>query len=97
MPPWLIPLLQQLIPILWGLLGPLITGTVEHVADATGKQLPGVAKVGINYGAGIGLATMMSGDPNTQQMTALAGALGAMIGNRIREAMKKDATKPPKP
>lgn len=89
MPSWAVLLIQQLWPILWGFLAPLITSAAETIANQTGHDLPGPAKVGINYAAGMGLATYMSQDTAGMQFAAMGGALGAMIGNRIREALAK--------
>ena len=95
MPAWATLLIQQLWPILWGFLAPVITGAAEAIATKTGHDLPGPAKVGINYGAGMSLATYMSTDTSSLQMAAVGGALGAMIGNRIREAIAKGKVAPP--
>lgn len=97
MPSWAVVLIQQLWPVLWGFLGPLLTGAAEQIATKTGNTLPGPAKVALNYGSGITLATYMSNDTASLQVAALGGMLGAMIGNRLREAMKKNKVLPPDP
>lgn len=73
-------LISQLLPFVLSTLAPLITALVERLTKATGNKLPDPTKPVINVGAGAGLATLVGGNP-------LAGVVGAMVGNRVREAL----------
>jgi hypothetical protein len=88
MPTWLIPLLTQLTPLLVSMLAPILTSLAESLTAYAGQTLPNPAKPVINGAAGVGLATMVGGNP-------VVGVVGAMLGNRVREAMKAKPIMPP--
>jgi hypothetical protein len=71
-------LLGPLLPILLSALAPVITAGVKQ---AVGDKLPSSVKPVINALAGAALAGVSGGDPTT-------GVVGAMVGNRVREALK---------
>lgn len=82
MPSWLIPLLTQLAPLVFSALAPFFTMLTEKIGLSTGAPLPNAAKPVVNAAAGVGLATLVGGNP-------VVGVVGAMLGNRIREAMNR--------
>lgn len=71
-------LLAPLFPILLSTFAPAITAGVKQ---AVGDKLPASVKPVINALAGAALAGVVGGDPT-------AGVVGAMVGNRVREALK---------
>jgi len=72
-------MLLAVVPVIVAALAPIITATVKALV---GDSLPASAKPVINAVAGAVLAGLSGGDPVT-------GVVGAMLGNRVREAFKQ--------
>ena len=74
----LIDAIHAVLPVAIAAFAPVITAAVKA---AIGDSLPASAKPVINALAGAALAGIVGGDPT-------AGIAGAMLGNRVREALK---------
>jgi hypothetical protein len=81
------PLLSALAPAVLGAFAPMVTNLVEQGVKALNAKLPNPIKPALNAILGALLAGFTA-----SPFGPVAGVVGAQIGNRVREAMKKGAT-----